>query len=900
MRALSKTFLLLLATFGLASCGGGGGGSQGAFSPTPVDSITISAAATSIPTNSFTTLTVTVKKPDGSPENDGVTINASLSPSTIGTVSGASGTAAGTTASNTLSGSKATFNFSSSNQTGTATITISIPSGTNGSTTAAVATIPITVTSGGGQDPRLQLSATATTLPLNPYSIGQSQTAPFPGNFPGSPYISEVTVTWRHSNGQLVSGTSCVNVSVAPTTIIQFSQLIGEGAGDCTIPKPTEGDLFHNLEGSGPVAVTGGVGTIFVHSSQVPGTGTLTVTAIDPDNAQTISSQLVFTVAGGSTGLPTSVTATASGPAYVTDSGGQQSAIVTARVTDGSNGLIVDPVGFNNVRFEIVGPAGSDARLSGVNAAGQTVVGSAINVATHSGIAAVTVLAGSQLGPIQIKVTADRGDNNVDNGIQDPVSATATVVISDGKLYNLTLSTPGPNTNALLVNGVSTDASATAVPVDPNGTYSLVISAKGVDRQGVAVLPGTQIRFGEIDGPLNGPTGANRGQFAISGGDGNPAEGGTLFTAPTGAFKTAGGGAGPGDAVLVFGKLVTGNRDLENARTVRTINSATSLSTTTPFNGNDIDTGTTADYGAVLPYIIGHSLDGSITASAVTDENGVATVKLTYPVSKLGKIAAVFAQGSGIVTKGTPRTVDDIMLVRFAGVAGIGDLLAAVTASPNPIFGNSTQQVKVCIADALGSPLQGIQFDFTYTGTGTAKVDNAASPGLIATLTDESGCAFATVVTTGVQPSTATTGGGELKFCAGSLCATIDVVVDIGVCQVSPASVAVGSQGASGTITLTAFDALKNKLTGTQITSVCSATGGTIAPASSSAVTNDQGIALFPFAATGFVTLGTPTTPPKAGSGQCVFSAGGKVCATVPFNGFPSACDFSPPPLSCQ
>ena len=43
MRALSKTFLLLLATFGLASCGGGGGGSQSAFNATPVDSIAISA-----------------------------------------------------------------------------------------------------------------------------------------------------------------------------------------------------------------------------------------------------------------------------------------------------------------------------------------------------------------------------------------------------------------------------------------------------------------------------------------------------------------------------------------------------------------------------------------------------------------------------------------------------------------------------------------------------------------------------------------------------------------------------------------------------------------------------------------------------------------------------------------
>ena len=91
MRALSKTFLLLFAAVGLASCGGGGGGSQGAFEPTPADSIAISAVATSISTNSFTTLTVTVTKHDGTVENDGTTVNASVSPSTIGTVSGTTG-----------------------------------------------------------------------------------------------------------------------------------------------------------------------------------------------------------------------------------------------------------------------------------------------------------------------------------------------------------------------------------------------------------------------------------------------------------------------------------------------------------------------------------------------------------------------------------------------------------------------------------------------------------------------------------------------------------------------------------------------------------------------------------------------------------------------------------------
>src|SRR4030095_1877751 len=169
MRALSKTFLLLLATFGLASCGGGGGGSQSAFNPTPVDSIDISVASTSIPTNSFTTLTVTVKRADGTVEANGTAINATVTPATMGSVS---------PASNTLSGGLTTFSFTSGNQTGTATITISVPAGTNGTTTTASKSIPITITAGNGQDPRLQLSATSTTLPLNPYSIAQSQTAP--------------------------------------------------------------------------------------------------------------------------------------------------------------------------------------------------------------------------------------------------------------------------------------------------------------------------------------------------------------------------------------------------------------------------------------------------------------------------------------------------------------------------------------------------------------------------------------------------------------------------------------------------------------------------------------------------------------------------------------------------
>src|SRR6188472_3886753 len=105
MRALSKTFLLLLlATFGLASCGGGGGGSQSAFNATPVDSIAISAGSTSITTNSFTILTVSVKRQDGTVEADGTSINATVTPATMGVVS---------PRSNTLTGGTTTFGFAS-------------------------------------------------------------------------------------------------------------------------------------------------------------------------------------------------------------------------------------------------------------------------------------------------------------------------------------------------------------------------------------------------------------------------------------------------------------------------------------------------------------------------------------------------------------------------------------------------------------------------------------------------------------------------------------------------------------------------------------------------------------------------------------------------------------------
>jgi hypothetical protein len=804
MKALSKTFVLLLAAFGLASCGGGGGGSQGAFQPTPSDTISINASSTSITTNGFITLTVTVKKHDGTIENDGVQVTASVTPVTMGSVSGSAGSS-GATATNTLAGGNTTFIFTSGNQTGTATVTMSLAAGTNGSPTATSSSIPITVTAGSSQDPRLQFSENNASLPLNPFDFAAQQATPFPGNFPGSPYVSEIVVTWRHTGGSLVSDGN-LNVSISPSTVALFST----DAEDLT--------TFHALKPSGSVPVTGGTASIFVHSGNVPGTATLSVTATDPESGQTISSQLQITVAGSGSTLPSSVTVASTGTAYLS-----QSTLVTFKVTDGSNALIADPSGFDNVQVQVAGPANSDVVLRGVNAAGQSVSGNIINIATHNGIAAVTVQAGTQQGPVQIKATADRGDGNVDNDIQDPVSATATVVVSDGKLFSLKITNPAVSPNLLPVTGTAS-SSGTPTPV-----YTVPVTVLATDRQGSPVLAGTVIQFGLIDAPVFGFPDQGSGTFELSGSDGNPQEGGTLFGAPGGAFRTAGGGAGPGDAIVLFGKETSGDADLESARSVQRIDSQTTLHVVTPFNLNDI-TGVSVDTGNNIPYVIGRATAGNIDKSAVTGvddggaPNGVASVNMRYPQSRIGQSVVVFAQGIGTAqTTGGSKTVGDASRMRYLGVGP-----ANLFAEPTTIFGNTTANVTVCLEDGAGSPIPGvtITFQFANLGTATGTADGKPSGTLIHP-TGADGCTVTPVVTSGVLPGS----DSQIIFSFNELTAPVNITVGSAVLTASPShypSSANGTVSDEQAIKLTLKDGLGNLVPNATITGTCSASGNGI------------------------------------------------------------------------
>ena len=873
MKALSKFFVLLLATFGLASCGGGGGGSQSAFTPTPADDIALSLAATSIPTNSFTTLTVTVTRHDGTVEANGTSISASISPTTIGSIAGASGSS-GTTATNSLSGGKTTFTFNSTSQTGTATITVSVPAGTNGASTTATASTAVTVVAGNSQDPRLQISASATTLPVSPYTFSAQQVTPFPGNVIGSPYISEITLTYRHDNGQLASSGS-LSASVSPTSVFQLS--LG----------PADAQL-HSLASTESVSVTAGVGTLYLHSGTTPGSGILSVTAPDPDNAsQTISSQIAINVAGGATGLAASISISAAGAVYVSSSGGPQSTTISAKVTDGSNALVADPSGFDNVVFEIVGPATSDAKLSGVNAAGQTVTGKTIDTVTHNGVAAVTLESGSLTGPVQVRATADRGDNSVDNGVQDAVSATATVVISDGKLYSLTLTSPV--VNAIIVNPVSSDVTVApgSTPGNPNATYSFTVSATGTDRQGNPVVPGTQVKFGSIDSP------ETNGLFSISGVHGNPQEGGTFFTATDGHFHTAGGGAGPGDTLVVFGKQAhgapAGNSDLESAAKVTAVNSETSLSVATPFNRNDT-TGTLVDNGSVLPYVVGRALIGNITSPQTTNNIGAASTTLNYPVSALGKPLVVWAQGNGTDNiTGQSTIVTDAALYVYPGVAPL-----TINVSPNPIPGDITTIVTACVQDALQIPISGVQFSFAFggLGVGTGKLDGISTAGVVPDLTGSDGCVDTTVVTNGIN----TTDSATLTFSLGDVSKVTPIKVNAGLILLANPTVLGGT---GGLVTLTLLNSDGTPVPNVQLVGTC--TGD---PSISIVAQSGQTVPILPTNAKGQATVAIIAALNKvgsAGSGSCTFTtATGSPKVTVTLQGIDQcSAGVSPAPEGC-
>lgn len=889
MSAWIKTLALCAATVLLTACGGGGGGSD-SFAPAPVprtspwvfryDTV---GGSTNLPSNRaqfppetnspyWVQLNVRVQRADGSAPPDGTVVN--MTSNNVRSIALSRLDDPTTTDTNEFSqlfgtlnvstvGGLATYFVHAGDTTGSAQLTSSVLD--TGANQTVTGTINFTVTEGPAPFKRILIEPQRTVLPPNIFGI-----APFYG----SPFIAEVTVTRRNVRGELIpSGT--MQVSVNPVSNSGFSEL--------DRPETTQND-FTAIRGAGPVDFVAGKHTLFVHSftqagvPTTPGNVVLTITATDPVTNAPLSEQQTFTIAAQAPQLPASIDLNANGTAlYVQGSGGRNSIAYQAEVRDGSGVFIPDPpVGatFNNLQYEIVeqGANGGET-FRGVAASGQNVEGRLIRVRTQAGIGLGTLVAGNRQGTFQIRVTADAADNNVDNGIQSAVTREKSIIISDGKLFALKITSP--DVNALRINRVSVGVAPVggnqAIPTDPNGTYSLTISVLATDRQGNPVLPNTPIDFGLIDAPVSGFPTQGPGDFLISGGDGDPQEGGSLFTAPGGRFTTAGGGAGPGDTLLVFGQQSNANRDLESARRIERINSATSLTVTQRFNYND-DTGSSVNNGPVLPYIIGKATVANITPNVLTNDIGVASTTMNYPVNQLGRIAAIWARGAADVVQGTGELATDAELVVFPGAAP-----GSLVASPAQIPANRTTTITICVADALGAPIQGVPIGFRVTNPSTTTtVDGQTVEGVLRQLTGAGGCTTAAVTTAGIVNANQTP---TITFFGVGGSAVVTVVPPaISFLQAFP-SAFFGGNG--GPIRLRLFNGNAEPIPGVLITAACTTNGAaqffiTVPPG----ITNAQG------ETTATITAINLDSPQGANSGSCTFTAaGGSPSTTVTFQG---------------
>ncbi len=721
--------------------------------------------------------------------------------------------------------------------------------------------------------PTIELSATRVTLPVNTTLVEP---------FIGSPYMLEVTARIQDSNGNPMTADGAVALSISPVEVAAISVLDD--------PETTDVNEFLTLMGSVSTGVSAGMATFFVHAMNKPGTATVSVSVRDPVSGTTASATLqVEVVESANSGLPAQISVSAPQvPQYVQGSGGTDSKRIEIHLSDGSGQPVDDPQGFNNLQLEIIDHVSTGARLSATNAAGQAQTGTRVGVATTNGIASVVLLSGNEPGVVTVKVTADHADNNVDNGIQDALSDLLDFVISDGQLYSLQI--VSPNIDAILANVVDPDTNT-----NPDGTYSLTISAQGQDKLGNPVLPGTEIAFNLVDYPTIGFPENGAGLFVHSGTDGNPQEGGTTFVSLGGAFLDNSNGpdhaAEPGDAIMLFGHEVPGNAEHESVRIVQSVDSNTQVTVTRDFNPNN-GTGAVVDDGGVIPYVIGRALYANIQGVGYTDENGVATVTLNYPANQLGRVVAVSAQGNGGMTgaKAAVKTVADVETMLLPGIAALQFSVFA-----DQIPGNQTVDVLMCLSDAQNNPVSGVFVGFIVNNTTGAvvTVDGVEDSGFVATATGTDGCTVATVSSASVAP------GGtsviSITFFVGELNDSISIIAPTDLVLFAYPNQFIGNR--TETVILTLVDGSGRGVENIQLlVDNCTVTGpGSIEVLVPPGVTDANGETYTLLRSSGLNGIGT------AGTAVCTFTGpNGEPEATVTFTGY-DLCDYvtSPVPPGC-
>lgn len=389
------------------------------------------------------------------------------------------------------------------------------------------ATLLVACGGGGGSSGDTQerysisLQSSKLTLPINISNV-------MAGIGAHAPYTTSLYVRVREgadpapgATGEDAGAVTChigPNVGVGSLTYLDGEddhyEEIDDGNGNkIKVPK-----LYRSIV----LGTNSGGATFHFHAGDEAGVARVTCNVTDPRDSRVYSSHVDITV-GGSTGLPASVRFLAENPGYLgtqytTDSRLRNNVGINAILMDDAN-QVVPNLSAPNLQISIVPQAGT--AYEGARLISGAVSGSAVQVATVNGVGLISLSSGPNSGVILLSLLADRYDNNVNNGVTDPVTSLIAVPVVE-RLPDTTTAALSFTTAALTAtNGQPFSSVLTAEGGVPPYTWA----AAGSLPAGLSLNSS-----GVISGTPNAPAGAYSVAVTVTDANGTTASGNVTIT----------------------------------------------------------------------------------------------------------------------------------------------------------------------------------------------------------------------------------------------------------------------------------------------------------------------------------------------------------------------------------
>ena len=232
-----------------------------------------------------------------------------------------------------------------------------------------------------------------------------------------------------------------------------------------------------------------GGNTFHFSSGNAAGVGRVTCSVSDPRDNRVYNASVDIAV-GGTTGKPASVRLEAQIPGYLgaknNANGLLRQMALQAFVMDDSNQPTASSSGAN-LQVRIL--SGTDAAQGARLVAGSQ-SGSVLQLPSVGGVATFSLLSGTETGTIFLELSSDRSDNNVGNGISDPITAIQAISVVEAL-------TTAPTLADVDLGDVTKDVPFTAFITATGGLPPYTWSATGLPT-GLTIDASTGLLSGKV------------------------------------------------------------------------------------------------------------------------------------------------------------------------------------------------------------------------------------------------------------------------------------------------------------------------------------------------------------------------------------------------------------------